>query len=86
MSSVELSRYAVRYDAMPLMVYRELAAHLACISGVETELEWSKRSIFHYQDSQIEALQIRQAPDADREAIKRILDYYGAWQHSPLKD
>jgi len=82
----KLKRYAVRYDSMPLMVYRELAAHLACVSGVETELEWKKNSTFRYQDSQIEALHIHQEPDADIEQIKRILDHYGAWQYSPLED
>lgn len=86
MSPAELKHYAVRYDSMPLMVYRELAAHLGCIPGVETELEWNQGSIFHYSDSQIQALWIHQDPDADVEQIKRILDHYGAWQHSPLED
>lgn len=81
-----LKRYAVRYNSMPLMVYREVAAHLACVSGVETELEWKKGSTFCYQDSQIEALHIHQEPDADLEQVKRILDHYGAWQYSPLED
>ena len=86
MSIPELKRYAVRYDSMPLMVYREVAAHLACVSGVETELEWKKDSSFRYQDSQVEALHICQKPDADPEQIKRILDHYGTWQYSPLQE
>ncbi|MEN9225778.1 MAG: hypothetical protein Q6L60_03760 [Thermostichus sp. HHBFW_bins_43] len=85
MNLSELKCYAVRYDAMPLMVYRELAAHLECIAGVRTELEWNKSSIFRYSDSQIEALRICQDPDADVEQVKRILDHYGAWQYSPLE-
>ncbi|MGQ9836748.1 MAG: hypothetical protein ACUVRV_01960 [Cyanobacteriota bacterium] len=79
-----LKHYAVRFNDMPLMVYRELAAHLACVTGVKTELEWKKGSTFRYQDSQIEALLIHQSPEADTEQIQRILDHYGAWQHSPL--
>ncbi|MFQ3612890.1 MAG: hypothetical protein SNJ68_04125 [Cyanobacteriota bacterium] len=79
-----LKHYAVRFDAMPLMVYRELAAHLACVAGVETELEWKKGSTFRYQDSQVEALLIYQSPEADPEQVKHILDHYGVWQHSPL--
>ncbi|MCF2971111.1 hypothetical protein L1047_07885 [Synechococcus sp. Nb3U1] len=83
-SLADLKHYAVRFDAMPLMVYRELAAHLACVAGIETEFEWEKGSTFRYQDSQVEALLIHQSLDADSEQIKRILDHYGAWQHSPL--
>ncbi len=86
MNLAELKRYAVRYDGMPLMVYREVAAHLACVPGVEAELEWRKDPIFRYADSQIEALQIRQGPDANSEQVRRILDYYGTWQYSPLQD
>ena len=85
-SLAELKRYAVRYDSMPLMVYREVAAHLACIPGVEAELEWRKDPIFRYSDSQIEALQIRQEADADPEQVQRVLDHYGTWQYSPLQD
>lgn len=86
MSLAELKHYAVRYDSMPLMVYREVAAHLACIPGVEAELECRKDSIFRYSDSQIEALQIRQEADADPEQVQRVLDHYGTWQYSPLQD
>ena len=81
-----LKHYAVRYASMPLMVYRELAAHLACVPGVETQLEWRKDPSFNYSASQIEALHIYQAPEADVEQIQRILDHYGSWQYSPLED
>ncbi|MEN9202403.1 MAG: hypothetical protein Q6K80_06295 [Thermostichus sp. DG_1_6_bins_120] len=82
--SPDCKHYAVRFEAMPLMVYRELASHLACVAGVETELEWKKGAHFRYEDSQIEALIVHQSADVDLDQVKRILAHYGTWQYSPL--
>lgn len=73
-------RFAVRYDGMPLAVYRELAAHLHCIPGVEVELEWNRSTTFRYTDSQIGALRIQMAEQTNPEQVRRVLDHYGSWQ------
>lgn len=73
-------RFAVRYDGMPLAVYRELAAHLQCIDGVDVELEWNRSTTFRYTDSQIGALQLHLSEQANPEQVKRVLDHYGTWQ------
>ncbi len=73
-------RFAVRYDGMPLAVYREIAAHLQCISGVEVELEWNSSTLFRYTDSQIGALWVQLAEQTDPEQVRRVLDHYGSWQ------
>lgn len=73
-------RFAVRYDGMPLAVYREVAAHLRCISGVEVDLEWNRSTTFQYTDSQIGALWVQVGDRTDQEQVRRVLDHYGPWQ------
>lgn len=73
-------RFAVRYDGMALAVYREIAAHLRCISGVEVELEWNRSTPFRYTDSQIGAMWVQLGSQTDEEQVRRVLDHYGSWQ------
>ncbi|NJL01493.1 MAG: hypothetical protein HC838_15895 [Spirulinaceae cyanobacterium RM2_2_10] len=72
---------------LPLAVYREVAAHLRQVAGVEVELLTQTSSQFDYLASQIEALQLSY-PTAVRDRLNAILDYYaqrhGAWQRQPL--
>lgn len=75
--------YSVRCAGLPLAVYREVAAHLCQVDGVETGLVSQSSQVFDYALSQIDRLWI-QGPDAAREQVQRILAYYGdrygAWE------
>ena len=65
---------------MPLAVYREVAAHLRQVSGVEVVLLPQTSEVFDYQQSQIGGLQFHYPSDADegiRQRIEQILQYYG---------
>lgn len=84
-------RYCVRCLKLPLAVYREVAAHLCQVEGVQTGLIWQQSSEFDYTLSQIDHLWIQQPDDANpvqREQVQRILAYYGdrygAWE--PVAD
>ena len=75
---------------LPLAVYREVAAHLRQVIGVETNLimrslEHDRAENFDYYQSQVAALKISygsQVSTVDRERIAEILDYY-AQRYSP---
>lgn len=73
-------RFAVRYDDLPLAVYREIAAHLRCISGIDAELETNDTQVFRYSDSQVGALIVTRSPDANETRLVQVLDAYGLWQ------
>ncbi len=75
-------QFAIRYRDMPLAVYRELAAHLRCVPGVDAQLEWSQAQQFRYGDSQIEAIVVSQSPEAEEKQLTAVLDLYGLWQRS----
>lgn len=65
---------------MPLTVYREVAAHLRQVTGVQTELVSQRSHQFDYHQSQIDSLWIQYAEDASavaRERVQQILAYYG---------
>jgi hypothetical protein len=64
---------------MPLAVYRELAAHLRQVTGVEVELLPQTAQSFDYKQSQIGGLVLRYRSEAgtvERELVRRILAYY----------
>lgn len=72
---------------IPLAVYREVAAHLRQVSGVEVELLPQLATAFDYQQSQVGGITIRYTAEADVTAVQRvqqILTYYGdryeSWQ------
>jgi hypothetical protein len=64
---------------LPLAVYREVAAHLRQVMGVDAELLPQRSTQFDYQQSQIGGLQIhyRAADAASRLRVRQILAYYG---------
>jgi hypothetical protein len=65
---------------MPLFVYREVAAHLGQVSGVEVELLTQTASGFDYELSQVGGLRIHHALMAgseDESRVLEILNYYG---------
>jgi hypothetical protein len=72
---------------MPLFVYREVAAHLAQVSGVEVELLPQTHPNFDYELSQVGGLRIEGVPmpgSEDESRVLEILNYYrdrfGDWQ------
>lgn len=75
------------YAGLPLAVYREIAAHLRQVEGVEVELVEQDCQQFDYNQSQIGSLQIAY-PDRDRVLVEAILTYYdrryGSSDRQPL--
>ncbi|MCT7985260.1 acyltransferase [Laspinema sp. A4] len=72
---------SVQYEipGLPLTVYRELAAHLRQVQGVEVELIPQTAAVFNYLDSQIAGVSIQYGPDAEPIApqrVEQILGYY----------
>ena len=79
---------------LPLAVYREVAAHLRQIVGVEASLimlpiDPQPKAKFDYYQSQVAAIEItNKAGTSDRPRVKEILDYYaqryGAWEDNEV--
>ncbi|MBL1177165.1 hypothetical protein [Pantanalinema sp. GBBB05] len=71
---------------MPLAVYREVAAHLCLVAGVQTELLAQQSQRFDYNLSQVDSLQIDYTDNdpSCRAQVQQILAYYsdryGAWE------
>lgn len=85
----EQSRYQVCIPGLPLAVYREIAAHLQQVQGVDAGLTPQTSQKFDYNQSQVGNLWIDQADTCDlagRERVKQILEYYqnryGAWEEN----
>ncbi|MEQ9551911.1 MAG: hypothetical protein RIM23_20170 [Coleofasciculus sp. G3-WIS-01] len=75
----ESLRYYVSCSRLPLAVYREVAAHLRQVEGVDVELICQKSQRFDYNQSQVEGLWIHHADDSDavsRERVNQILTHY----------
>lgn len=73
-------KYHIRCAELPLTVYREIAAHLRQVEGVEVELVPNRSPQFDYAQSQIGCLSIHYAdssPPSVAERVKQILAYYG---------
>ncbi|HEY9692804.1 MAG TPA: hypothetical protein V6D15_11395 [Oculatellaceae cyanobacterium] len=73
-------RSQIYSPGLPLAVYREVAAHLRQVEGVNTGLLPQQSQKFDYNDSQIGALWIEFSAVADassREQVEQILAYYG---------
>ena len=80
---------------LPLAVYREVAAHLRQVEGIDTtiimrSLEPDPTEKFDYYQSQVAALEIgyeENITDVDRQRVAEILDYYAKryapWQNRP---
>jgi hypothetical protein len=85
--SFEPFRYQIRCHGLPLAVYREVAAHLRQVKGVDAGLLPQTSQEFDYNQSQAGGLWIRHADTFDsvsRERVNQILAYYqnryGAWE------
>ncbi len=80
-------RYQIRCPGLPLGVYREVAAHLRQVKGVEADLIPQTSQQFDYSESQVGGLWIQYAIASNsesRERVEKILAYYqnryGAWE------
>lgn len=65
---------------LPLAVYREVAAHLHQVVGVEVELLPQDAQTFDYQQSQVGGIAIQYTAAATKAAgqrVQQILAYYG---------
>jgi hypothetical protein len=84
---IEPLRYQIHCFGLPLAVYREVAAHLRQVKGVDVGLMPQTSGQFDYKESQIGGLWIQYGLDAEansRERVQQILAYYqnryGVWQ------
>ena len=73
-----------KFPQLPLAVYREVAAHLRQVTGVDAGLITKPlrggKEAFDYNASQIECLWVEYPQDlanASTQRIQKILDYYG---------
>lgn len=90
---LELLRYQIRCPGLPLAVYREIAAHLRQVPGVDAGLVAQTATSFDYDQSQVSGLWIQYADASEavsRERVKQILAYYqnryGAWEESASQE
>jgi hypothetical protein len=73
------TRQKIEFAGLPLAVYREIAAHLRQVDGVEVTLIPQSSKQFDYNQSQVEGLWIEYAGNSSSESRKRveqILAYY----------
>lgn len=75
------------YPGLALAIYREIAAHLQQVVGVQTKLISQSGPDFSYTQSQIDSLLIQypvDCPAERRKQVEAILAYYaqhyGQWQ------
>lgn len=72
-------KYEIRFPNLPLAMYKEIAAHLRQVDGVETGLSPQTSQQFDYNQSQVDGLWIEYAPTVgleSRELVDQILAYY----------
>lgn len=65
---------------LPLAIYREFAAHLCQIRGVEVELLPQDSPHFRYRQSQIAGLRLSYASnldDQEKARLEAIVNFYG---------
>lgn len=69
----------IEFAGLPLAVYREIAAHLRQVEGVEVGLIPQSAVEFDYAQSQIESLWIEWGENStlqSRQRVQQILTYY----------
>jgi hypothetical protein len=89
----QTTRQRLTCPRLPLAVYREVAAHLRQVHGVDTNLimrslEPDPQEKFDYYQSQVAALEISYVEvitDTDKQRVTEILDYY-AQRYALWKD
>lgn len=85
----EQLRYQICRPGLPLTVYREVAAHLRQVQGVNVGLITQTSQQFDYNQSQVSGLWIEYTDACDsasRERVGKVLAYYqnryGAWEEN----
>ncbi|NJM74375.1 MAG: hypothetical protein HC862_32425 [Scytonema sp. RU_4_4] len=69
----------IEFAGLPLAVYREIAAHLRQVEGVEVSFIPQTSQQFDYNQSQIAGLWIEYAPNCgaqSQQRVQQILTYY----------
>lgn len=69
----------IEFAGLPLAVYREIAAHLRQVEGLEVGLIPQSSQQFDYYQSQISGLLISWTPNSgpeSRQRVQQILAYY----------
>ncbi|MFN6483526.1 MULTISPECIES: hypothetical protein [unclassified Nostoc] len=69
----------IEFAGLPLAVYREIAAHLRQVEGVEVDLISQSSQQFDYNQSQIGGLSLSWAANSgleSRQRVNQILAYY----------
>lgn len=69
----------IEFAGLPLAVYREIAAHLRQVEGVEVGLIPQSSQQFDYHQSQIDGLWISwtsNSTSASHQRVRQILAYY----------
>jgi hypothetical protein len=73
------TKETIEFAGLPLAVYREVAAHLCQVEGVEVNLIPQTSQQFDYNQSQIAGLWISYTPECSaqsRQRLQQILSYY----------
>jgi hypothetical protein len=69
----------IEFAGLPLAVYREIAAHLRQVEGVEVDLIPQSSQQFDYNQSQIGGLSLSWTANSgseNRQRVNQILTYY----------
>ncbi|MBD2518184.1 hypothetical protein H6G93_25040 [Nostoc sp. FACHB-973] len=69
----------IEFPGLPLAVYREIAAHLRQVEGVEVDLIPQSSQQFDYNQSQIGGLRLTRSANStleSRQRVNQILAYY----------
>ncbi|MEH2231325.1 MAG: hypothetical protein V7K71_17175 [Nostoc sp.] len=77
----------VEFAGLPLAVYREIAAHLRQVEGVEVDLIPQSSQQFDYNQSQIAGLSLLWTPNSsleNRRRVNQILAYYQNRYMNPI--
>jgi len=77
----------LKIRSLPLAVYREIAAHLQQLDGVEVEILPQSSQSFSYFQSQVEGLVLHYSAnlsEEEQQRVQQILTYYeqrhGRWE------
>ncbi|HEY9801224.1 MAG TPA: hypothetical protein V6D25_12770 [Leptolyngbyaceae cyanobacterium] len=73
------TREKIEFAGLPLAVYREIAAHLRQVEGVDVSLIAQSSSHFDYYQSQIDSISLcwtENANSESRQLVEQILTYY----------
>jgi hypothetical protein len=81
------SKEKIEFAGLPLAVYREIAAHLRQVEGVEVDLIPQSSQQFDYNQSQIGGLSLSWTANSDsesRQRVNQILAYYQNRYMNPI--